>query len=574
MRGADLRLREGQLVQYGYSPVEIELSGLRAHLEGYIFSRLKKPTSVQYRRKAVRFTVEYAVEGLAWPVPDMRSEQNQAVACEQRVRACHPAPDGALARRFIKFAKSDIVKRFKQLPANHDLTVETWLEQGKLKWTTDKYRKFSEEYEKYTDWYDMVLGRGDMVMKMNLVKAFLKDESYQKFKPPRGIYARTVAFKILFGVIFASFEEVIFHDKEFIKHIPARKRAAFLADKLYGGTTFLVTDYSRFESQFRPWLMQATTGVALEHILEHTPHKDMFMAVFSKVLTGLNLIEFSSIIAIVAGRRMSGEMNTSSSNGLGNSTVMRFAADEHGATFKGVFEGDDGLMSWSGRVPTEEWFARLGLCIVLEVVPSWSTASFCGVIVDVHNLVCITNPIKSIINFGWLSAAKYGAFGKNKCRILYRARALSMLHQYPGCPIIQSFAHMVLRETRDIGDHGVMSLLRKGWGTTQYELNKMRAAIEFFATTPGYGLEPVSMDTRLVMEEAFKVDVQEQIALERAFDEHVKGCPLTLPALEDHPGSAIAALNHTMFVAERWSSPAVVESDWLVRLRTGRRGIF
>lgn len=574
MRGGELRDdRAGpRYVQYGYSQKEILVDGLRAHLEGHIYSKLVDPTSVIYRRRPVRRTVDYSVLGVTWPVPDMDSEANQVLGMKQRVFVRHPLPDPELAAEFVAFAERDIKERFAQLPADHDMSVETWLMKGKKKWPGYKYRTYVEAYEQYTDWFEMMEGKRGALMQQNCIKAFLKDESYNKYKPPRGIYARTVGFKILFGPVFSAMEDVIFHDQEFIKHVPASERAAFLAAKLEGGHTFLVTDYSRFESQFRPWLMQATTGFAIEHILEHLPHAEPFLRMFKEVLTGVNVIEFTSVLALLAGRRMSGEMDTSLSNGLANSTIMRFAAHKHNATFKAVFEGDDGLLSWFGKqVPTVAWFERLGLCIKLDVVESWAEASFCGVVVDVDSLVVTTDPVAAIADFGWLSSKKYGAFGVNKCRILYRARALSMLHQYPGCPVLQAFAKMVLRETRDIGDHGVRALLRKGWGVSQYMLDQYRDAVEHFAEDPDFGVRPVDMATRLVMEKAFKLDVQEQIALEVMFNNHVRGRPLDLAAFTDHPTTVLAQLNDVLYVCPDLGLGPCENSDWLERLRTGRR---
>jgi hypothetical protein len=189
-------------------------------------------------------------------------------------------------------------------------------------------------------------------------------------------------------------------------------------------------------------------------------------------------------------------------------------AKKAGATqVRGVVEGDDGLFVTNGPAPTPEDFARLGANIKLATAPSLESASFCGLIFDPTDLVNITNPLKALAQFGW-GSAKYAGSSKSKAAALLRCKALSLAHQYPGCPVIQSLAFYGLRATSDVR---VCRVLRAAGMREQFdEWKRMRAidAVRAGTLTP----RPVPMRTRCLMEEVFGLSVTQQLRIEKYLD--------------------------------------------------------
>jgi len=299
--------------------------------------------------------------------------------------------------------------------------------------------------------------------KHRYVKCFIKNESYGSYKCPRAILSRDDFFKTAVGPMFKTIEHYIYsllsENKKFyfIKNIPFHERAAYL-ESIFSAERgfvdrhseflrrFLITDFSAFESSFRARIMENCEFVMYEFVTKYLPGRDIFMRNIQTLL-GENFLIFSSYVAKVLSKRMSGEMNTSLGNGFSNLMLICFCMFEQGIyDFDVIVEGDDSLCSYLGPILDSSLFEKLGFIIKFKYVSSASLASFCGQIFVPTTHVVITDPIKFLLNFPWMSI-KYRHHSDKVKLGLYRGKALCALYQYSGCPIVQTFAVRVLQLT-------------------------------------------------------------------------------------------------------------------------------
>lgn len=289
--------------------------------------------------------------------------------------------------------------------------------------------------------------------KYTAVKSFMKDETYTDYKYPRAINSRHDAFKCACAPFFKAIEKELFKLPFFIKKVPVRDRPAYILERLYApGAKYIATDYTAFESLFTKELMMDCEFILYEYMTANLAEGRTWFAMIRKVLGGINRLAFKHFILELVATRMSGEMCTSLGNSFCNLMAALFILAECGTrNAVGVVEGDDGLFRVDKRVPTIQDFADLGLNIKIELHDDVATASFCGLIFDRDDLANVTDPREVLASFGWTSA-KYLRASDRTHKMLLRAKALSLLYQYPGCPILQPLALWAMRHTDDIGD--------------------------------------------------------------------------------------------------------------------------
>lgn len=330
-----------------------------------------------------------------------------------------------------------------------DTTFETWLEKTHY----PEWRK--KELVKHRDEIDALLKRnahGELLY--FVVKLFMKDEHYIKYNRARGIYARSDSAKIFFGPWFKMIEEEIYQQPEFIKHTRVRDRPSYIYKQLFrDGAKYIATDYSSFEAHFTKEVMLHCEFILYQYMLSTVNGGADVLNIMEEVLTGENRIYNKFMKVLVQAKRMSGEMNTSLGNGFSNLMFMGYVCELLGLECVGVVEGDDGLFVFPGRYPTTEDFAKFGFLIKLEVHDEISSAGFCGNIFDLNDMAILTDPYDVMSQFGW-ATARYTNSKLSKIKLLLRCKALSLAHQYPGCPILGNLAQYALRVTRSYDIRG------------------------------------------------------------------------------------------------------------------------
>jgi len=357
--------------------------------------------------------------------------------------------------------------------------------------------------------------------------SFVKDETYPEYKHSRGINSRSDAFKCKVGPIFRLIEKVVYSHPSFIKKVPVHKRPEYIMDKLYSvGARYFATDYTAFESLFVKEIMEAVEFELYDWMTSNLPEHDEFMTLCREVLGGLNQCNFKFFSVFLEATRMSGEMCTSLGNGFSNLMFMLFLCEEVGSSFvNGVVEGDDGLFVISGPAPSKADFESIGLIIKLEECESIAEASFCGIIFDPECRQNLRDPRRVLTTFGWTSRSYAGAKAKRKLALL-RCKALSLAHQYPGCPVIQALAQYGLRVTIGVGNYAVWKVINSK-GVNEYQRGVLMDAM----------LNPVKpvqigMGSRLLVERMFSIPVEDQVHFEAYLSGLSTIQPLTAGVLE------------------------------------------
>lgn len=328
------------------------------------------------------------------------------------------------------------------------------------------------------------------------------------------------------GPAFNAMEAIIYKNPYFIKHIPVKDRPDYIKDKVYvAGRKYIITDHSQFEAAFTKDLFEDCEFQLYDYMMHLHPEHGHFMTLLREVIAGENLCNFKNVSIKIDATRMSGEMCTSLGNGFANLMTFLFQANENGCTdVRGVVEGDDGLFSMEGPHPTTEQLAANGLTVKMAEVSDFNEASFCGFIFDPEDKVNIKEPTGLLVKFGWLPGKYNNCSHKTKMG-LYKCKALSYAFQFPGCPIIQEFAHYVLRMTNGYR----LKLL----SANSYTRKRMMDIFEEKQKSGVPYLEP-PLNTRLLFQKMFDINVEEQMEIERYFRTLNTIQPFTHPILDAH----------------------------------------
>lgn len=429
-----------------------------------------------------------------------------------------PKANRVLLRRLKRFTLKYCKAHLVPLAADSDLSVEHWIEGTnyplwRKKQLLDKWKEIGGNiFNKKKFWQ---------------CKSFMKDEPYVEYKHARAINSRTDEFKCLVGPIFKLIEKEVFKLPSFVKNIPVKDRPQYILDMLVRpGSRVYPTDYSAFESLFVDELMDAVEFVLYDYMTQHLTEHNQFRWFCENVLAGENECVFKFFRVKIRAKRMSGEMNTSLGNGFSNLIFTEFVAKQHKIRVKSVHEGDDGLITSDSKIETS-WFTELGLIIKMEEVDNINEASFCGIIFDLHDKINVTDPRKVLCSFGW-TTHQYARCGTNKRKMLLRCKALSLIYQYPGCPIIQELGRYGLRVTRSFD---VRSFIQKRVDLSVYEREKLLKALDNY--DPTVCVEPGDR-TRLLMERMYGITVQQQLQIEEYLRSLDAIEPLRIPQVQMH----------------------------------------
>lgn len=474
-------------------------------------------------RTPVRISLGCHVEGAALPVPDLNYAPDQTMGVVKRVAARMPNINPIRLRKLKRFTQRFMKKHFTGdiFPSDTSFDVDEWLEKAPY----EAYRKeeLKEVYEK---------GLHNLPNKK--VKGFIKDEPYGEYKHVRGIYSRHDDYKVRVGPFFKKFGDVLFSKKWFIKKIPVNDRPSALLHKFADHANIFCTDFSQFEATFVRQLMSVEL-IAYRFMLQNHPQQKEILDLITKGMMSTNVIEFYKWTCHLLCKRMSGEMNTSCSNGLMNLLITFFLLEEAGnKDYDGYFEGDDGICYFDVRPPTEAEYLALGAKIKIERPDRLSVASFCGNVFDETDLDNVVNPMEALVSFGWTNR-QYMYANESTHRILLKAKSLSLLYQYSGCPILRSLALYGLRVTNDIPMETVIAVegkrkmglyFREQWLET---LDNYKDSNIFNNT--------VKSNTRLLVQTLYLVPIAVQLEVEQYLDGLTEIQPLQLPQLNGlfHP---------------------------------------
>lgn len=385
------------------------------------------------------------------------------------------------------------------------MAVDAWLDAcpGFTTVRKNELRKVAE------DTYGLLTSQNIHKSKYGKNKMFMKDETYPEYKYPRLINSRHDAFKVRTGPIFKLIEQQLFALPWFIKHTPVDLRSAeILRDLTQDGAKIVGTDYTSFEALFTKELMECCEMQLYRYMTQLLPDRDWYPLVHT-ALTGQNVCDNKFFTAKLNATRMSGEMCTSLGNSFMNLMVFLFIAQKNDLkSVKGRVEGDDGIFTFYGKVPTSADFEELGLFIKIVEYDKVTEGSFCGIIADDVELINIREPIEALLDFNYTTCEYACTSFKVKMELL-RAKAFSMKYQYDGCPILHSVANWGLRMT----DGYRFRLNNK---LSAYEREKFDRL--YSRHKQNLPMRKPGLKTRLLMEKRFKITIAQQLYLENLYD--------------------------------------------------------
>lgn len=411
----------------------------------------------------------------------------------KRMASEPPKTNPAVMERFKAHVKKFVHEHFQPLDFGSDVSVETWL--AATPYPEWRKKELRETYLKMDGWDD----------RWAMLKCFMKDESYPEYKYPRGIYSRTDEYKILMGPIFALISKQLFAKEQTIKTVPIGDRPREIQRRLeFEGSRIFETDYTSFEASFVAEIQNACEVQLYEYMVSEISEGPIFMENYRRgVLRPKQRAVFKDFEVYLEPKRMSGEMNTSLGNTFSNWVVMDFLCHENGAEYKMVVEGDDGLTTIVGPPPTTEQFAELGFIVKMTEHDTLSEASFCGLLFDPEELENITNPMEVIADFGW-TRQRYWNASSTLMLSLMKAKALSLLYQYPGCPILSVFADHLLKQ--------MVHVEAKFEYVDQYTEQLRHEVIQNIEKIERH---PIGFGTRRLMEKKFGILMEDQVRAEQ-----------------------------------------------------------
>lgn len=501
-----MSLKSGRLYLYGYRMNEIRKINLpNCKNDLKIGATWFKALSYNSERICLSKSLPLCFTGATPPRPDPGHPPSLVGGILKRFGYQPPPLDRAFKRKFKRFVQLWLKQNLKPLTPDNLLTFDDWLAQ------TPYSESRRIELKKAWD----SLGRLPDRKKFAKIKSFIKDETYEEFKYCRLINSRVDGAKCYFGPNVQSVSDELFKNPFFIKKIPVPDRPAAIRDSLVGNSgaedgDFIFTDYTAFEAHFTREIMEITQVLLMRYMLQNC-HQETWLRDYQFIMTGRNFLQFKHVSCSLNATRMSGEMDTSLSNGFSNLMLFLFACQERGATsVLGFVEGDDGLfrVSPSHCAPTKEDFEKLGFTIKIGHTTKLSEASFCGQVYDMSELKVVTNPLEVIARLGWTNK-KYVECSEKTAMELLRSRGYSLVYQYGSCPLLGVLGRRIL----DLTD-GISISEKVLNNMDQWEREKMRAAMA--AKLPEMDVGP---NTYALVEKLYGIPVARQLELEADFAE-------------------------------------------------------
>lgn len=297
----------------------------------------------------------------------------------------------------------------------------------------------------------------DPSYKIDAVEIHIKpNDAFEKFAKPRGIYARSDGAKVKYGSVVHVIEERVFQLPYFVKKVPVSQRAKYIYDYMDGKNdrlyNYYVTDYSNFEAQLSPELMNVCECQLYKYMTSRNKEAKEVMERFCSVITGEQQVWAPNLQAWMMGKRQSGEVSTSLGNGWTNLIMAMTVCRDHGIPFEkfcGVFEGDDGVIRTPRDVVlTANDFARYGMVIKIKKVPNITQAEFCGLIFSDKDLSNIKDPIWTLVGYGWSRSSLKYVKSKRLVDGQLLAKAICAICEAPRCPIVKPFMLKMLQLTK------------------------------------------------------------------------------------------------------------------------------
>lgn len=440
------------------------------------------------------------------PKPDNTHPISLMDGMAKRMAYKPPQYDPEMRQRFKKFVLNWVRTNLVPLDEFETFDVQSWLDETNYPlWRKKEILDLHEQFIMDPDNLEV----RNFYFKA-LISIFTKEEYYEEYKHHRGIWARSDLFKAIAGPIFRKIEDQLFKLKYFIKKIPKKDRPAYIVNMMQDyARKYQLSDYTSFESQFTTDMMDDCEFTMYRYMVSNNKVGQWYIQFIFDAIASDNLVMNKFFRVLVKAKRMSGEMNTSLGNSFSNLMFMLFAFDEYKIDYLGpVVEGDDGLVAVSGSIP-QEYFPKMGLNVKMVIVPELSVASFCGIIFDPLDEINIRDPREPLCTTFWVPK-RYALCGEEKYYQLIRSKALSLIFEYPGCPILYKLGRKLFEILHNY------EVLQEP-DRDSYKMYYYKQAYEAYCDDR-LPHKDTGIATRILMSDQFGISISEQLAIEREID--------------------------------------------------------
>jgi len=384
-------------------------------------------------------------------------------------------------------------------------------------------------------------------------KIFGKAESLPQgvAKPLRDICNSDDLMKGRLGPVVSSMESLVYNIIGCVKHVPVNERAELVRNVYAAEGRVMGTDWTAQEAHFKQMVQRILNYerdcYMLQNVLCGASYLEWQREFFLKPRKFLwkrkrnGLVITVTIEGVETGN--SGDNITSMRNLEANLVTMLFVMLEgvHGPAtaannwhmnqvselsegqedFKRIAEGDDGLFrDLMSFLPTLADFVTIGFASKPVECRFLEDSDFCGQITTAEPNVSIGNVLYILVDMGWSNTRR--RVSKRLRLQLARAKGISYSDQYNGSPVVYAMAKWVLRSTKHVDMRGFDA-------RSEFDEYKMKI-YENALTRIDRPAIPVTDSIRQLCERRFGLRVDEQIRMERFFNEAPPELqPLSLP---------------------------------------------
>lgn len=470
---------------------------------------------IQRKRRPFGRAMGMVMKDVVMPTPDVDDWKTMLHGAVYRYARIVPQVDRRLLRQCKNWQRSFL--KHNVLPLSRIMTFDEWLEQTNYSGARkEKLRSTWLQMGGEVASYEFIV-KDFLRCNARCVKGFGKVENYPEYKPARGINPLGDEFMCLAGPLVKSIENAVFHDdgsmgdhhisRFFVKSIPVDERSRFIYERLAGkGEWYGKSDHSSFEAHMTPTVYNNNERVLYDYMAKDVAPAGL-LNYFHNVNIHKNKINYGCGLTVsVIGRRMSGMPNTSLGNGYTNLVAGMFNMVVNGTPIEKadcVCEGDDGVLACNGIGPTEETYLKLGFEVKFERVDNVGDVGFCHIFFDDDEVdAAITDPRKHLAGFGWTHGQFMGS-GPKVLKELLRAKGLSLMCEFPKCPILSVLAYKAIELTA-----GANARLEGNW--KEIVIGKEKILSKTNVSCP-----IVSECSRRYMESHFNISVDTQRKVER-----------------------------------------------------------
>jgi hypothetical protein len=399
------------------------------------------------------------LNGVTRPMIDRDDYVSAILGCIHRVSPDMPRITQERHKELGEFCDRIFPQFFSPLDWDELLTYEEYLDHVR----PTKGERYVADLRRYH--YERI---GDFLKAKNgrTCSSFIKDEAYDEWKNARsiqGVSKQSLQFDTVsyFNRVIKSIEKQVYGKMEgTIKGLTPHERADLIFE--FGDYfTKNTDDYKSYEASFSYEVFSSIQFRFYRYMLSKFPPKTSKAII--DLISNENTMVFKYFTYKVRCRRMSGDPDTALGNVVDNWVDTLFLLWKNGidpsrATEMIFVEGDDKTMCLDGALVDAEMsnthFRESGKRSKAKSGLTHEENDMCQLVTSTRETekgkkVLLTDVWKVLAQYAVINV-KYARAGRKVFNSLLRAKALSLLYLYRGCPVVHVLALKLLYVTRDV----------------------------------------------------------------------------------------------------------------------------